>query len=90
LTAQNLIRDSQFRRDVNLAQRRGKDMSKLSELILLLAEGNPLPPHCNDHALAGEWRHHRECHLEPDWLLTYKIDGNELYLVRTGTHSDLF
>jgi mRNA interferase YafQ len=90
LTARNLISVAQFRRDVKLAQRRGKDVSKLRELILLLAEGRPLPPRYRDHPLAGEWKLHRDCHLEPDWLLIYKIDGNDLYLVRTGTHSDLF
>ncbi|MFZ0961512.1 MAG: type II toxin-antitoxin system YafQ family toxin [Terriglobia bacterium] len=86
----NLIRGAQFRRDVKLAQRRGKQMSKLRELILLLAEGSPLPARYKDHPLAGEWKHHRDCHLEPDWLLIYKIDNEDLYLVRTGTHSDLF
>jgi mRNA interferase YafQ len=90
LTARNLISVTQFRRDVKLAQRRAKDMSKLRELILLLGQGNPLPPHYQDHPLAGVWKHHRDCHLEPDWLLIYKIDGDDLYLVRTGTHSDLF
>ncbi|MGO8789838.1 MAG: type II toxin-antitoxin system YafQ family toxin [Terriglobia bacterium] len=81
---------SQFRRDVKLAQRRGKEMAKLRELIVLLANGEPLPPRYKDHPLAGEWKHHRDCHIEPDWLLLYKIDGDDLYLVRTGTHSDLF
>lgn len=81
---------AQFRRDVKLAQRRGKDMSKLRGLILLLAEGSPLAPRYNDHPLAGEWKHHRESHLEPDWLLIYKVEADDLYLVRTGTHSDLF
>ncbi|MGB7592754.1 MAG: type II toxin-antitoxin system YafQ family toxin [Terriglobia bacterium] len=90
MTARNLIRGTQFRRDVKLAQRRGKDMSKLRELILLLGQGSPLPPRYKHHPLAGEWKHHRDCHLEPDWLLIYKIDGDDLYLVRTGTHSDLF
>jgi mRNA interferase YafQ len=90
LNARNLISGAQFRRDVKLAQRRGKDMSKLRELILLLAEGSPLTPRYNDHPLTGEWKHHRECHLEPDWLLIYKIEGDDLYLVRTGTHSNLF
>jgi mRNA interferase YafQ len=86
----NLIRGAQFRRDVKLAQRRGRDLSKLRELILVLAEGSPLPARYRDHPLAGEWKHHRDCHLEPDWLLIYKIDDEDLYLVRTGTHSDLF
>ena len=86
----NLIRGAQFRRDVKLARRRGKEMGKLRDLILLLAEGNPLPAHYKDHPLAGEWKPHRDCHLEPDWLLIYKIDHDDVYLVRTGTHSDLF
>jgi mRNA interferase YafQ len=86
----NLIRGAQFRRDVKLAQRRGKDISKLRQLILLLAEGQPLPPRYKDHPLSGDWKHYRDCHIESDWLLIYKIEGDDLYLVRTGTHSDLF
>jgi mRNA interferase YafQ len=75
---------------VKLAEKRGKDMAKLRELIELLAAGSPLPARYKDHSLGGEWRHFRDCHIEPDWLLIYKIDGDDLYLVRTGTHSDLF
>ena len=90
MNLRNLISGAQFRRDVKLAKRRGKDMSKLRELILLLAEGGPLPPCYKDHPLSGDWKHHRDCHVEPDWLLIYKVDGDDLYLVRTGTHSDLF
>jgi mRNA interferase YafQ len=86
----NPISGTKFRRDVKLAQRRGKDMPKLRQLILLLIEGNPLPLHYKDHPLSGDWEHHRDCHIEPDWLLLYKIDGNDLYLVRTGSHADLF
>jgi mRNA interferase YafQ len=86
----NLIRGVQFRRDVKLAQRRGKDLSKLRELILLLAEGQPLPPRYKDHPLSGDWKHYRDCHIESDWLLIYKIEGDDLYLIRTGTHFDLF
>lgn len=62
----------------------------MRELILLLAEGQLLPPRYRDHSLSGEWKHYRDCHVESDWLLIYKIDGNDLYLIRTGTHSDLF
>ena len=86
----NPILGAKFRRDVKLAQRRGKEMSKLRALILLLIEGDPLPPRYKDHPLSGDWEHHRDSHIEPDWLLFYKIDGNYLYLVRTGSHADLF
>jgi mRNA interferase YafQ len=86
----NPIRDKKFRRGVKLAQRRGRDMPKLRVLILLLIEGNPLPPRYKDHPLGGDWEHHRDCHIEPDWLPIYKIDGDDLYLVRTGSHADLF
>jgi mRNA interferase YafQ len=84
------IRGAQFRRDVKRAQKRGKDMAKLRELILLLIEGQLLPARYQDHSLGGEWNHHRDCHIEPDWLLIYKVSGDDLYLIRTGTHSDLF
>ena len=86
----NLIRGTQFKRDVKLAAKRGKDMTKLRDLILLLAGETPLPSRYKDHPLSGEWKHHRDSHIEPDWLLLYKIDDNDLYLVRTGTHADLF
>jgi mRNA interferase YafQ len=84
------IRRSQFKRDVKLAERRGKDLSKLRAVLLMLIEGQSLPPHLNDHPLTGNWKHHRDLHIEPDWLLIYKIEGNDLYLVRTGSHADLF
>ena len=66
------ISGSQFRRDVKLARRRGKDMAKLREVILLLVEGNALPARYKDHPLNGEWSRFRDCHIEPDWLLIYK------------------
>jgi mRNA interferase YafQ len=84
------VLEAKFRRDVKLAQRRGKDMSKLRAAISLLIEDKPLPLRMKDHPLSGDWEHHRDCHLEPDWLLLYKIDGDDLYLVRTGSHADLF
>ena len=83
------ISSAQFRRDVKLAQKRGKHMAKLREIILVLIEGKPLPARYKDHPLGGEWSHHRDCRIEPD-LLIYKVDADDLYLVRTGTHSDLF
>ena len=86
----NPIQGTQFKRDVKLNMKRGKDMSKLRTLMLLLIEDKPIPPEYKDHPLKGNWNHHRDSHIEPDWLLIYKIDGNDLYFVRTGSHTDIF
>ena len=81
---------SRFRKDVKLAQRRGMDMSKLRALIEMLAAGKSLPERCRDHPLKGEFANFRDCHIEPDWLLIYATTKEDLKLVRTGTHGDLF
>jgi mRNA interferase YafQ len=83
------ISGAQFRRDVKLAHKRRKDMAKLREVILLLVRESRYGT-LQDHPLRGDWSHFRDCPIQPDWLLIYKADGNDLYLVRTGTHSDLF
>ena len=72
--------------------RRGADTSKLDKVIQTLLNEQPLEPKHADHPLKGNWIGHRECHVESDWLLIYKIDKGNLILtaVRTGTHSDLF
>ena len=70
--------------------KRGKDPLKLRNLMTLLIENKPIPFEYKDHPLTGNWKHHRDSHIEPDWLLIYKIDGNDIYFVRTGSHSDLF
>jgi len=80
----------QFRRDIRLAQRRGKDMSKLRDVLTLLITGEPLALCLKDHHLTGEWRGYRNLHIEPDWLLLYRIDRDDLILARTGSHVDLF
>jgi mRNA interferase YafQ len=84
------VSTNRFLKDVKLALRRGKDLKKLEAVILLLANQSALPVNLRDHFLSGDWAHHRECHIAPDWLLIYKIVGDELFLIRTGTHSDLF
>jgi mRNA interferase YafQ len=84
------ILGSSFKRDLKRMEKRGKEMPKLREAIGLPLEGNSLPPQYKDHPLSGDWKHFRDCHIEPDWLLLYKIEGENLHLVRTGTHSDLF
>lgn len=81
---------TQFKRDIKLMQKRNKDLSKLKKLMTLLIEGQALPPEYGDHALKGNWKFYRDSHIEPDWLLLYKIDGDDIYFVRTGTHADLF
>jgi len=80
----------QFKRDSKLAQKRRKDTSKLKNIMTLLTEDRPLPEKYKEHALKGEFEGYRECHIESDWLLIYKLDPSEIYFVRTGTHSDLF
>jgi len=78
-----------FRRDVKRLQRQGKDSRVLLKFYVLLAQERPLPEQYRDHALKGNWSGHREMHLESDWLLIYKIAGNTVYLIRTGSHSEL-
>ena len=81
----------QVERDVKLARKRGKDMAKLAVLVEMPAKGKALPPRLRDHALTGNYAGRRECHLEPDWLVIYRLIGNdEVRFERTGTHADLF
>ena len=79
-----------FKRDVKRTEKRGKDMAKLRAVLTLLIEEKLLPARFRDHALQGNWNGFRDLHIEPDWLLLYRIDGGELQLARTGTHADLF
>ena len=79
-----------MKQDLNRMARRGKDLVKLDPIILSLVKDKALDSRYRDHALKGSWYNYRECHIEPDWLLIYKISSPFLYLVRTGTHSDLF
>lgn len=80
----------QFKRDVKQAQKRGKDMDKLKALLALLIEGKSLPASYLVHPLKGEWRGFLDAHIEPDWLLIYKLDGDVVRFERTGRHADLF
>ena len=84
-------RTSRFKRDFMLIQKRGYDVKLLEEVVLLLAKGEQLPAKYRDHALKGNYKDLRECHVTSDWLLVYEIDYDKLYLylTRTGTHSDL-
>ena len=79
-----------FKKDIKRIQKRGYDISLMKPVIDALAAQQELDEKYHDHALSGDWRRFRECHITPDWLLIYKQTETELLLVRTGTHSDLF
>ena len=84
------IYTNSFAKDIKLAQKRGKNVEKLKRIIELLVNKEPIPQKYRDHNLVGNFIGRRECHIEPDWLLIYKIDKDEIIFERTGTHSDLF
>ncbi|TSH77925.1 type II toxin-antitoxin system YafQ family toxin [Pantoea sp. paga] len=84
------VPSSTFKTDVKRQQRRGKDMTKLTTLITLLVNEQPLPAIYEDHPLKRDWKGYRDAHMEGDWILIYKVVGNDLQLARTGTHQDIF
>jgi len=92
MTKYTLKYTTQFKKDYKRSLRRHLKIELLDEIISKLAKGEPLPAQNKDHDLDGEWSGHRECHIQPDWLLIYHISDNVLVLTltRTGTHSDLF
>lgn len=83
-------RTGQFKRDVKLAQKRGRDTGDLRTVIEFLAQGQGLPAGYRDHPLKGVFKDCRECHIGADWLLIYRLEGQVIQLVRTGMHADLF
>lgn len=85
-----IYRTNTFEKDFVRMAKRGKSPVKLKRLVEQLVNDEPLPSSRRDHPLSGDYTGTRECHIEPDWLLIYEIDPEELRLIRTGTHSDLF
>jgi len=83
---------TKFQKNLKRIEKRGYNISLLTEVIKKLANGEKLPEKNKDHSLLGEYARCRECYITPDWLLIYEIADDELilYLTRTGTHSDLF
>lgn len=81
-----------FKKDYKQAIKRKLPMELLDGIIAKLANGDQLPEKNRDHALSGNWAGYRECHIQPDWLLVYRVENDVLVLTltRTGTHSDLF
>ncbi len=85
-----IVWQSQFKKDFKNAKKRKKKLGKLANIISELQHNQPLPPKNKNHKLKGNYIDCWECHIEPDWLLIYKLTPEELILVRTGSHSDLF
>lgn len=87
-----IIPSTQFKKDLKLAAKRGLKIEKLRDVVNTLARGETLDEKYRDHNLTGDYNGFRECHIEPDWLLVYRINDTELelFLFRTGSHSDLF
>lgn len=81
---------TQFKRDLKLCKRRGYNINLLNTIVNTLRIPAALPLKNKDHSLKGNYTGRRECHISPDWLLIYRVEGNEIYLDRTGTHADLF
>lgn len=85
-------RSTQFKRDVRRSIKQHKLMTKFKAIHELLMSGMSIPATNKDHILSGNWNGHRECHIEPDWLLIYRIDRENKVIeyVRMGSHSDIF
>ena len=88
----DVVLSNRFKKDLKLAAKRGLDLAKLETVVNRLAAQQPLPDKNRDHSLTGDYIGFRECHIRPDWLLVYRVDGEDLvlFLFRTGSHTDLF
>jgi mRNA interferase YafQ len=80
----------EFERDVRRMGARGYKIEKLTAMVDLLRAGQPIPKNKRDHPLRGEWKNHRGCHIQGDWVLVYRMTEQELLLARTGWHKDVF
>jgi mRNA interferase YafQ len=86
----NIYYTTQFKRDYKRLKKQRKNLDQLKVVIDKLAAGEKLEPKYRDHGLSGNWKGHRDCHIEPDWILIYRSEVDELLLERTGSHSELF
>lgn len=80
----------QFAKDLKKMEKRGKALSKIKKAIKKLVNEERLEAKYKDHKLVGNYKGRRECHIESDWLLIYKLIDAEIIFERTGSHSDLF
>lgn len=81
---------TRFKKDLKRMQKRGAEIEKFKELAVKLINQERLQEKHKDHRLAGPFEGRRECHIEPDWLLIYKLESARIIFERTGTHTDLF
>jgi len=81
---------TKFKKDLAKAKKQGRNLGELAFLIKLLASNLPIPQKYKDHKLVGNFKGRRECHMEPDFLLIYCVNGNDITFERLGSHSDLF
>ena len=88
----NIVLSNRFKKDLKTISKRNYNLDLLDEVVSTLAEQKPLPEKNNDHPLTGDYSGFRECHIQPDWWLVYRVENDDLilFLSRTGTHSDLF
>lgn len=86
-----IVQTAQFKKDLKKVKHSGRyKIEDLLAIVALLAADKSLPKHCQPHDLTGNWKSHQECHIKPDWLLIYRLVPEQLLLVRTGSHSELF
>ena len=86
----NIYYTTQFIKDYKRIKKRNNDLDKLKVVIETLVSGQVLDEKYQNHKLSGKWKGHRDCHIEPDWILIYRLTADSLYLERMGSHSDLF
>ena len=84
------IYTNRFAKDLKLMTKRGRDPENIKAVMRHLIEEEPLDRKFRDHILIGNFKDRRECHIEPDWLLIYRIEESAIIFERTGTHADLF
>jgi mRNA interferase YafQ len=85
-----IFRKSQFKKDFKRILKQDKKPDEFKEVLRILVSEKEIPEKYKDHQLTGNWKEFRELHIQPDWLLIYKIEGETLTLIRTGSHSELF
>ena len=86
----NIYYTTQFKKDYKKIKKQNKDITKIEFVIKELASSKVLDQKHKDHQLSGRWKEHRDCHIEPDWILIYRLTPNSIVLERTGSHSELF